>query len=154
MAADPIETLRSLAVQARKERDLALARLGQAQLAERAAQAQAEQLATYRDDYKRRWGDRFTQATSTLLLQCYQGFAERLQHAIAHQAQTVHQASLRQQQASQAWLRQEQRVAAVDKLIERRLAARSRITQRLDQRESDEFAARRSAIRRPAESPF
>ncbi len=152
MAADPIESLRSLAGHARQARDRALARLAQAQLGQRAAQAQGEQLATYHAEYQQRWSERFTQATSPLLLQCYQGFAQRLQQAIAHQAQTVHQAGLRQQQAHAALLQLERRLAAVDKLIERRLAELNRIGRRLDQRESDEFAARRGTDRRPVES--
>lgn len=152
MATDTIEPLRSLAAHARQARDRALARLGQAQLAQRAAQAQAEQLATYQTEYKQRWSDRFRQATTTLLLQCYQGFADRLEQAIVHQTHTMHQAGQRQQQAQLALLQLERRVAAVDKLIERRQVEQNRIGRRLDQRESDEFAARRASDRRPVES--
>ena len=152
MAAESIESLRSLATHAQRERDGALLRLAQVQLAQRAAQTQAEQLATYRDEYKQRWSTRFMQATSTLVLQCYQGFAGRLDQAIAHQANTVHQSALREQQAQQALVLLEQRVAVVDKLIERRLAEQGRVSRRADQRDTDELGARRGGARRLTES--
>ena len=152
MSADHIEPLRSLAAHARRERDAAMARLVQAQLAHRTALAQGEQLATYRDEYKQRWSTRFTQGTSTLVLQCYQGFAGRLEQAIAHQTHAVRQAELREQQARAALVRLEQRAAAVDKLIERRLAEQGQKHRRVEQHASDESAGRRHAARRSAES--
>jgi flagellar protein FliJ len=107
------------------------------------AQAQAEQLLTYRGQYEERWSTHFRQAGAIGLLQCVQGFSQRLEQAIGHQSQASAQAQARVAQARSQLIALEQRLAAVRKLIERRRAEQRRVADRREQRSTDEAAQRR-----------
>lgn len=136
-------TLNTLLEQAETARDAQQVVLRNAEAAAAHAQAQADQLTAYRGQYQQRWSTHFRQPNSIELLQCVQGFSQRLDHAIGHQTQTCTQAQNRVVQARAELLAREQRVAAVRKLIERRQAEQVRATERREQRSSDEAAQRR-----------
>ncbi len=150
---DTITTLSTLLQLAQTERDAAAQALRQAESAARAAQAQSDQLIDYRGEYRQRWTARFQQSGTTLLLQCYHGFAERLDQAIAQQSHNTVQARSRLQRAERLLLAREQRVAAVGKLIERRRVAAQLLESRREQRQLDEAAARLGAAAHHA-APF
>jgi flagellar FliJ protein len=136
-------TLNTLLEQAEAARDAQQIVLRNCEAAAEHAQAQADQLLAYRGQYNQRWSTHFRQPGSIELLQCVQGFSQRLDQAISHQTQACAQAQNRVVQARAELLAREQRVAAVRKLIERRQAEQVRATERREQRSSDEAAQRR-----------
>lgn len=136
-------TLNLLLEQAETARDAQQVILRNCETAATNAQAQADQLVAYRGQYNQRWSTHFRQPGSIELLQCVQGFSQRLEQAISHQAQVCAQAQNRVVQARAELLARETRVASVRKLIERRQTEQVRATERREQRSSDEFAQRR-----------
>jgi flagellar FliJ protein len=136
------ESLNVLLKQAEDERNSALAALREGERRAQMAATQAEQLNAYRDQYRQRWSTQFASSGGIEIMQCYQGFHDRLDHAIAQQALTVRQAEMQLQRLRGQLQQQELRVASVRKLIERRLAERSRLEARRDQKATDEAAAR------------
>ncbi|GAB4037569.1 MAG: hypothetical protein Fur0014_05440 [Rubrivivax sp.] len=141
MSAD-LHSLQALLGHAERERDAALAALRRAEEQAARAQAQADQLARYRSEYRQRWGERFARSATVELLQCHHGFGQRLDQAIDQQARQCTQAAQRVAQAQALVLQREQRLAAVRKLIERRVVAAQRVAERRDQKRSDEAAQR------------
>lgn len=139
---DSVNLLKSLLQRAESERDTAIAVLRQAEAMQAQARAQAQQLQDYRHDYDQRWTLRFRQAGARELLDCRHNFGERLDQAIVGQSTNADQLGNRVKLARDALLAREQRVAAVGKLIERRLHELQRVAQRREQRADDEIAQR------------
>lgn len=139
---DSIALLQTLLERAEAERDNALAVLRQAEAVHAQAQAQAQHLHSYRQEFDQRWTLHFQQAGARELLDCRHSFGERLGQAITGQQQAVDSHDRRMGLAREALLAREQRVAAVRKLIERRQSELVRLTQRREQRASDETAQR------------
>ncbi|MFN0186443.1 MAG: flagellar export protein FliJ [Aquabacterium sp.] len=139
---DPFATLTLLLEQAETQRDTAIAALQRADAAARAARAQADDLAAYRQQYRQRWGQRFEQAAGVPLVQCFNGFGGRLDQAIDQQQAMAAQAAVRADEARQALVQREQRVALVRALVDRRRAELQRQQDRRDQRDGDELAQR------------
>ena len=137
-----LQPLLALLAQAQAERDGALAKHQQAQVTHRSAQSQASQLSDYRSDYEQRWTTRFTVEGSAELLQCYQGFANRLTQAVDHQGRMIDQTAAAVERSRLELARQELRVASVSKLIERRLAELKRVGERREQKQHDEWTSR------------
>ena len=115
-----------------------------------AADAQAQQLNTYRSEYVERWSTRFREPGSVALLQCYQGFMQRLDQAIVQQRNALMQAQSRADQARGVLRDNERRVASVEKLIERRQQHEQRQLARREQQRTDETAQRVHAQRMAA----
>jgi flagellar FliJ protein len=139
---DPLQPLLSLLEQARAERDQALAEQQRRANALRSAEAQAAQLAGYRDEYARRFGNTFHRSGALELMQCYQGFMARLDDAAAQQRRNTELARSAADAAQAQLLAAELRVASVDKLVERRRAEATLAQQRREQKAGDEFASR------------
>ena len=137
-----LQPLMTLLVQAEGERDEALAHSQRQDAAQRAAQAQADQLLMYRGDYEARWSDHFSRQAKIELLHCYQGFIQRLTLAIEQQNRVATQAASQAALALAALNEAEMRVASVRKLIERRVGERQLRAERHEQKQTDEFAAR------------
>ena len=137
-----LDPLMSLLNQAERERDTALTAMQRANEAHLAAQSQADQLIAYRAEYEARFREQFSRKSSIDILQCYQGFSARLGQAIDQQHQIAGHAALRLEQSREALRDQEMRVASVRKLLERRLHELRQVTDRRDQKQTDEFAAR------------
>ena len=137
-----LQPLLTLLGQAERERDEALAHSQRRETAQRAAQAQSEQLLDYRRDYEQRWGEHFSRQSKVELLHCYQGFIQRLSQAIEQQAHAAHHAAEQSAAALAALREAEMRVASVRKLIERRVGEQQRSEDKRDQKQTDEFAAR------------
>lgn len=106
------------------------------------AQSQAEQLSGYRRDYEIHWQQQFRSGASPQVLQCYRQFVQRLDAATAQQAHTVRHVAGLMEQADRELLQQEVRVAAIEKLLERRAAAAQTHLARAQQRLDDEWAQR------------
>ena len=134
----------------RRVRDAALLGLRDAEGSADAADAQARQLHAYRSEYVERWSARFREPGSVALMQCYQGFMQRLEQAIAQQRAAVQLAQARLEQARLALSDNERRVASVEKLIERRSSQDRQRAARREQSHSDEIAQRAHARRHDA----
>lgn len=142
MTMNDLQPLMALLAQTESERDAALAAHQRAQSAHQAAQAQAVQLVDYRREYEQRWGERFSSAGHIELVQSYHGFITRLTQAVEHQQRVAAQTSTQLDRAGAALVEQEMRVASVRKLIERRVHELQRHSERHEQRQLDELAAR------------
>lgn len=137
-----LQPLMSLLEQTEQERDAALRQHQRAQADHEAAVAQAEQLVQYRREYEQRWGQRFASAGHMELVHSYHGFMTRLTQAVEHQERAVASASAMVERTRQTLVEHETRVASVRKLIERRVQELQRQTERREQRQLDELAAR------------
>ena len=73
-----LQALLQLLDHERRARDEALQALSHAEGTAGQAEAQAQALNTYRSDYVERWSARFREPGSVALMQCYQGFMQRL----------------------------------------------------------------------------
>jgi flagellar FliJ protein len=139
---NPLQPLLTLLEQSERERDQAWADAQRAMQAQQAAQAQAEQLLTYRREYEQRWSAQFKTEARIELLHCYRGFMERLTQAVDQQGHIAAQAGKQADQARAKLAEHEMRVASVRKLIERRTHELRLAADRRDQKQTDEFASR------------
>jgi flagellar FliJ protein len=140
---------------AANERDAAAQTLQAAQAQAHAARHQHDQLHSYREEFQLRWTGNFTQRAAAMdIVGCYQSFGQRLDQAVNSQGHVAHSADNRADHARQALLAAELRVAAIQKLIERRKLEQRQAAERLEQRQSDEFAARVHALRTASSSPL
>jgi flagellar FliJ protein len=148
-----LQPLMALLAQTESERDTALAQHQRALTAHEAAQSQASQLVDYRRDYEQRWTARFATVGQAELLRCYQGFADRLTHAVDHQGRVSEHTAVQVEQARESLAQMELRVASVRKLIERRVQELQRHVERREQKQLDEFATRAAWNRRAGSGP-
>ena len=137
-----LQPLLALLALAERERDASMAARQRAARAAEAATAQSEQLVGYRSDYEQRWTTQFRTEGTMPVVHAYQGFMNRLGHAVSHQDQVIQRAAAQLAQAEQALREHELRVASVCKLIERRQREVRLLADRHDQKATDEFAAR------------
>jgi len=143
-----MQTLTTLLEQAESQRNVALAAFNQARARRDSARDQARDLDTYRSDYQHRWNQQFrSRAATPDIVRCYQQFAERLELAIAQQAQTVEVTEQALTRAGETLSAHELRVASVRKLIERRQQEARRSADRREQAANDEMAQRVAARR-------
>ena len=143
-----MQTLTTLLEQAESQRNVALAAFNQARARRDSARDQARDLDTYRSDYQHRWSQQFrSRAATPDIVRCYQQFAERLELAIAQQAQTVEVTEQALTRAGETLSAHELRVASVRKLIERRQHEARRGADRREQAANDEMAQRVAARR-------
>ena len=128
-----------------QERDRRRAQLAECHERLSRAQAQGDQLQAYRRHYQEHWQLQFKSGASPQVLQCYRQFVERLDAALAQQAHTVRHILALVQQAEQELLAQEIRVAAIEKLLQRRAHQLELAQRRVQQRSDDEWAQRASS---------
>lgn len=141
---DPLTTLLE---QAEADRNRALAAFNQARGRSDAARTQAAQLEAYRLDYQQRWSAQFARGAGLDIVRCYQGFADRLETAIAQQGHAVTQAQAAQARAGDTLTAHELRVASVRKLIDRRQQAQRQAQAQREQKADDEHAMRMANAR-------
>jgi flagellar FliJ protein len=142
MTPSSLDALLTLLERERNQRDQALLGLRDAQNQAEHATLQARTLSAYRAEYAERWTGRFRAPGSIELMQCYQGFMQRLDQAIGQQRDIVAQAEQRLRQAQEALREREQRLGSVEKLIERRQLEQHRHAARREQSLTDELALR------------
>jgi flagellar FliJ protein len=136
-------SLDTLLDHARRVRDQAHARQTQARAGAQAAQRQAEQLCDYRNSTQQRWTQQFQGGGAAInLVQCYQGFVGRLQGAVELQGRQVERLRAEVTRAEADTLAAEIRVAALEKLIARRVAEQRIKTEKREQKQLDEHASR------------
>jgi flagellar FliJ protein len=136
------QTLEILLEREEGDRDTAMIALRQAERHLTRVDQQMTQFETYRADYVARWQEEFQHAGGIEILHCYRSFMQRLDDALGQlTAQQVHaQASVRRCQTM--LLEAETRVAAIRKLIERRVESHERVERRREQKHTDEIAQR------------
>ena len=137
-----LHPLTTLLAQTERERDLALADQLRAQTAHSAAEAQAEQLLTYRSEYEQRWQKQFASEGKIELVRCYQGFMERLSQAVDQQARAAEHTAQQAERAGSELRAVEMRCASVRRLIERRVRDLRADADRSEQKQNDEQSAR------------
>jgi flagellar protein FliJ len=128
---------------AERQRDEALAALAQAQDALQRHQLQAEQLHSYTQDYAARDPARTGRAAAIELLRCHLAFMDRLAQANQQQLAQVQATHKRCEHLRQLLVQQETYVAAVRKLLEKRVEAQRLRTQKREQQRSDEAASQK-----------
>lgn len=134
--------LMTLLEQAERDRDAAMAQLTQLAEAQARLSTQQQQLQAYRRDYHARWTAQFRQSGSAEVVRHYQGFVERLNHAL-EQLELQMQAQEQQlMPARQLLVERETRVMALGKLLARRDGELTRRAAQREQKASDEMAAR------------
>jgi flagellar protein FliJ len=148
-----LQPLLALLAQTERERDAAAADHRRAQSAHRQAEQQLGQLTDYQADYETRWRAQLREGATMDVLQCYQGFAGRLQEAVDQQARAVDLAAQRAAREQARLTEREIRVASVRRLIERRTDDLRRGIERREQKQLDEFASRAGWVRAAAQRP-
>ena len=133
---------------ANKETDEAAKRLGAALRAGEEAEQKLELLTQYRDDYATRCQTTLATGISTTQLHNFQVFMQKLEHAIAGQQKVVDDARQKIAQARAAWQACEQKKMSFVTLAERADNEQSRRELWRDQKQNDEYAARR-ALHKP-----
>jgi len=136
------QTLQMLLEREEGDRDTAMIALRQAERHLARVDQQMTQFESYRAEYVTRWQGEFQHAGGIEILHCYRSFMQRLDDAMGQlTAQQVHaQASVRRCQT--LLLEAETRVAAIRKLIERRVEGHERLERRREQKHTDEIAQR------------
>jgi flagellar FliJ protein len=135
-------TLAALLERETAARDAEVLALRDAQELHAQAQAQAQSLADYRAEYITRWSAQMRESAAMEIVHCYRSFMLRLDQALAQQEAAVQRAQGNVEKRRSELVAAETRVAAVSKLMQRRMAEIQRAQQRRDQRNTDEAAQR------------
>lgn len=109
-------------------------------------QSQVGLFSEHRANYVARWQQQFHQAGGIEIVQCYRSFMQRLDQAMAQLNLQHRQAEVNLQRQRQRLVEAETRVAAIKKLISRRMESHQQAQQRREQKQADE-AAQRAAWR-------
>jgi flagellar FliJ protein len=144
---DDLHSLRLLLAQAEAQRDEALAEQMKLEAAQRASATQAEQLVAYRREYEQRWSAEFCREGKIELVRCYQGFVVRLTQAVEQQQRIAVNAAAQAERAAIVVRGHDVRASALKKLVERRIQEGRRVAAGLEQKQSDEHAARAAWVR-------
>ncbi|MBV8250237.1 MAG: flagellar export protein FliJ [Comamonas sp.] len=132
----------SVAIEAaERKRDAARTALLERQNAQRAAQAQMDQLQGYVLEMQTRWGAQEGLAVQPEVMHHQYQFMDRLQHAIGLQTRMVADVEIRLETARQALLAAELRVTSLQKVVQARKRDLALAQMRREQKETDERAA-------------
>ena len=115
----------------------------------RQAEEKLQQLEGFRGEYQQRLQQSTAQGMHALMWRDYQAFLGKLDAAIAQQSQEVERCRARWEAGRQQWLARRQRSRAFDTLAERHQSAENQREDRREQKETDEFAAKSHARRKP-----
>lgn len=132
--------LHTLLEHAERQRDLALSALLQAEDAARRLQQQAQQLESYRDEYRQRHPALGGRSAGIEALRGHQNFMQRLDQALQQHQGQMQATDSRCASLRHALVAHETRVASVRKLLERRGETARLAAARQDQRRSDDAA--------------
>lgn len=142
MNAPDTRTLSVLLEREESARDAAVLALQQAEAQLTQARAQAQALAAYRGETVARWQAQMKAASGIEVVHGYRSFMQRLDQALEQQAGVVQRAEASLGQRREARLAAETRVAAIGRLIGRRVQEHRHAEHRRDQRQTDEAAQR------------
>lgn len=129
---------------AQRETDDAAQCLGEALRSGEEARQKLDLLQQYRDDYNNRCLSSLSQGISTTHFMNFQAFMQKLDCAIAGQQKVVDDAQYRIAEARAAWQRCEQKKMSFVTLAERAEQTAAQRELRREQKQNDEFAARRT----------
>jgi flagellar FliJ protein len=146
--------LHTLLEHSERERNQALGLLLHAEEQARRLQQQAEQLHTYRDEYRLRQPGLGGRSVSIELLRSHHEFMQRLEQALQQQKAQLLNAESRLASRRAELLALETRVASVRKLMERRTQDERRRTARQEQRRSDDESQQLLRRSEGARSPW
>lgn len=127
---------------AEKARDDAVAEFEARRKAYDAARQQAQSLTDWRKEYEQRWQNQFRQSGGMEIVRCYQDFMQRIGEAVGEQGKRVEQAQALMERWRLELIERERRVAAVSKLIDKRLLEKRVRQERQEQKATDEMASR------------
>lgn len=144
MTSPDTESLHVLLEREESDRDAIAVATRQAQEHLQRLNAQMTHFSQYRADYVARWQQQFHQAGGIEIVQCYRSFMQRLDQAMQQLTLQQRQAEVNLKRQRHRLMEAETRVAAIKKLISRRVETFQRAEQRRDQKQTDE-AAQRSA---------
>lgn len=136
---NPLETLIELA-QGRV--DDATRRLGQLLAGERSADERLRLLTQYRMEYRERYLAAARQGIGPDGLRNFTAFIGKLDEAIAQQQQVLEEQRRATQAGQQQWMSERNRLRAFDTLSQRQQQQEQQRENRLEQRQSDEHAAK------------
>lgn len=129
---------------ASKESDESAKRLGLALHISEEAEQKLNLLLQYRDDYAMRCQSNLAEGISTTHLNNFREFMHKLEQAIAGQQKVLSDAQDRTLQARSAWLACEQKKMSFVTLATRADKETARLELWRDQKQNDEYAARRT----------
>ncbi|WP_250523195.1 MULTISPECIES: flagellar export protein FliJ [unclassified Caballeronia] len=135
----PINTLIELA---EEELDNATKKLGKLQQERNEIETQLDALVTYRDEYHARFTASAQQGTTAQTLRNFQAFVDTLDSAIAQQRTLLLMADQRIEAAKPDWRLKKQKLGSYEVLAARGEAILAKKAARVEQRESDEHAAK------------
>lgn len=138
------DTFRLRVVQdlARQQSDTAAVRLGLLNAESAKAEQKLDMLLEYRDEYRERFRSKMHQDVHTSGFRNFQQFLEKLDEAIDQQRGELLRKRRAVLNAQHDWNSRQIQVKAYDTLAVRHEAVQSERLKRLDQRVTDEFAAR------------
>ena len=142
MTSPDTESLHVLLEREEADRDAIAAATRQAQEHLQRLNAQMTQFSQYRADYVARWQQQFHQAGGIEIVQCYRSFMQRLDQAMQQLTLQQRQAEVNLKRQCHRLMEAETRVAAIKKLISRRVETFQLAEQRRDQKQTDEAAQR------------
>lgn len=114
---------------------------------EEAAKQKLEELNGFRLDYRGRLSGNTQGGMDILLLRDYYAFLAKLEQAIRFQEREVEQQHARWLAAHANWLELRQKVKSYEVLKERHIQAENKRQNIREQRQSDEFAGRKAAVK-------
>ncbi|WP_277182452.1 flagellar export protein FliJ [Caballeronia sp. BR00000012568055] len=135
----PINTLIELA---QEELDAATKKLGKLQQERNEVEVQLNSLVNYRDEYHARFTASAQQGTTAQTLRNFQAFVDTLDTAISQQRTLLLLADQRIEAAKPEWRNKKQKVGSYEVLAARGEAVLAKKAARVEQRESDEHAAK------------
>lgn len=141
-------TLATLIELANQASDEAAKRLAAALRMHEEAKQKLDLLMGYRKDYAERFQNGLANGMGAMQFNNYQAFMQKLDQAIAGQDRIVVDALGRVDQARAAWCAAEQKKMSFTTLNARALKEQSRRDAARDQKQSDEFATRRTQPKR------
>lgn len=140
-----LETLIDLA---RRETDAAAKRLGVALKAVSDAEQQHQMLVGYREDYAQRLQTRMGEGMTPMAFRNYQAFLDKLDTAIAGQADAVKQAQRRSEHEKNVWQDAERKRMSYTTLEARAEQEAMKLEAKRDQKAMDEHATRQAYYKR------
>jgi flagellar protein FliJ len=148
----PQQPLIALLEQAQAARDEAFAQFESGRRAHDTARQQLQSLHDFRKQYQDRWQQQFSHSGGMEIMRCYQDFMTRMTDAESEQQRRTEAARVYMERCQAVLIERERKVAAVDKLLDRREREQALKQDRRDQKATDEMAARLYASARSASS--
>jgi flagellar FliJ protein len=149
----PTQSLFVVLEQAKSSRDHAFMLLESSRKILEDAKFKLQSLHNFRSQYEARWQGQFRQAGGMEIVRCYQDFMARLSSAVDEQAASTAHLQRDHDTRRTELVEYERKLAAVQKLIERRQQEMSLTAMRSEQRDTDEMATRLALSQNKFQAP-